>query len=265
MKSYDVFLEYYDMIVRSINNPLEDEVEFLVEDCIKEYKPETKTILETACWTWEVARELINKWYKVIGLDINEKMLKKAEENLSSPQPSPEGDGVKPELVLADMTNFDLWKTFDVVLCNYNSICHLLKWEDWQAFFDMANKHLEKDWLLIFDINTLYEFDSITSDFAQFYNFGDDTVCLEMQKKDWIYEWLVKIFKKIPHPNPLPKGEGIKQYNLIEEVVRENSFPINKIKKELKEKWFNILEMIDYHYGEVTAQSERVYFICKKK
>ena len=36
-------------------------------------------------------------------------------------------------------------------------------------------------------------------------------------------------------------------------------------KKELKDKWFKILEMIDYHYGEVTAQSERVYFICKKK
>jgi len=51
MKTYDVFLEYYDRIVRSINNPLEDEIEFLVEDCINEHKPETKTILETACGT----------------------------------------------------------------------------------------------------------------------------------------------------------------------------------------------------------------------
>jgi len=51
MKTYDKFLDYYDKIVRSVNNPIEDEVEFLVEDCIKEYKPETKTILETACGT----------------------------------------------------------------------------------------------------------------------------------------------------------------------------------------------------------------------
>ena len=244
MKTYDVFLEYYDRIVRSINNPLEDEIEFLVEDCINEHKPETKTILETACGTWEVARELISKKYKVTGLDISEKMLEKAEKNLN-----------KKDLVLADMTNFNLDKTFDAILCNYNSICHLLKWEQWQAFFDMSSKHLEKDGLLVFDINTLYEFDNITNDFAQFYNFEEDTVSLEMNKKDWIYEWLVKIFKK--------SSEG--KYDLIEEVVRENSFPINKIKKELKEKWFKILEMIDYHYGEVTAQSERVYFICKKK
>jgi hypothetical protein len=120
----------------------------------------------------------------------------------------------------------------------------------------MSAKHLEKNWLLIFDINTLYEFDNITNDFAQFYNFEDDTVCLEMQKKDWIYEWLVKIFKK---------STIDWKYDLIEEVVKENSFPINKIKKELKEQWFKILEIVDYHYWEVTAKSERVYFICKKK
>jgi ubiquinone/menaquinone biosynthesis C-methylase UbiE len=97
MKTYDVFLEYYDKIVRSINNPLEDEVEFLIEDCIKEYKPETKTILETACGTGEVARELVKNKYKVTGLDISEKMLEKAEKNLS-----------KKDLVLADMTDYDL-------------------------------------------------------------------------------------------------------------------------------------------------------------
>jgi len=82
-ESYNIFLKYYDRIVRSINNPLEDEVEFLVEDCIKEYKPKTKTILELACGTWEVARELIKKKYRVTGLDISEKMLEKAEKNMA--------------------------------------------------------------------------------------------------------------------------------------------------------------------------------------
>jgi len=250
MKTYDVFLDYYDKIVRSINNPIEDEVVFLVEDCIKEYKPEAKTILETACGTWVVAKELIKKWYKVTWLDISENMLEKAKKNMS-----------EKDLVLADMTNFDLDRIFDVVLCNYNSICHLLKWEDWQNFFEMSIKHLEAGWLLIFDINTVFEFENITKDFAQFYNYWEDTVCLEMLKKDWIYEWQVKIFKKDPEIN----SGWQNKYDLIQEVVRENSFPVNKIKKELKEKWFKILEMVDYHYWEVTAQSERVYFICEKK
>lgn len=257
MKSYDIFLEYYDEIVRNTNNPIEEELDFLVNDCIKKYLPKSKTILELACWTWIVAKELINLWYDVVWIDINEKILKIAEKNIP-----------KEKLVLWDMTDFDLGREFDVVLCNYNSICHLLTWEEWQKFFCMSFKHLKKDWILVFDINTLYEFESITKDYAQFFNFWDDTVCLEMRKiphpypllrgegeKGFIYEWIVKIFKK---------REDWK-YDLIEENVRENSFEINKIKKELKNKWFEILDLVDYHYWEVNTESERVYFICKKK
>lgn len=244
MKTYDVFLEYYDKIVRNINNPIKEELEFLTQYCIKKYKPETKTILETACWTAILAKELVNAWYKVIGLDINEKMLEKAKENIN-----------KNNLVLWDMTNFDLWKTFDCILCNYNSICHLLTWKQWQDFFEMSYKHLDKWWLFIFDINSLFEFENITRDFAQFYTFWEDSVCLEMFKRSWYFEWLIKIFKK----------RKDWKYDLIEEVIKENSFPINKIKKELKENWFKILDMIDYHYWNITTESERVYFICRKK
>lgn len=243
MDTYNKFLDYYENIVRGINSPLEDEVAFLNEDCIKEYNPEAKTILELACWTWTVAKEFISLWYEVTWLDINENMLKKAEKNIW-----------KENLVLSDMTNFDLDKEYDVVLCNYNSICHLLTWEEWEKFFKMAYKHLKKWWILIFDIITFFEFESITRDFAQFYTFWDDVVCLEMFKKKWFYEWLVKIFTK----------EDWDNFKLTTEVVRENSFPVSKIEKELKNNSFKLLEKVDYHYGEVTAESERVYFISKK-
>jgi hypothetical protein len=33
------------------------------------------------------------------------------------------------------MTNFEIDKPQDVILCNYNSICHLLEWEDWLKMF----------------------------------------------------------------------------------------------------------------------------------
>jgi len=87
-------------------------------------------------------------------------MLKRAEENIS-----------KEKLILADMTDFDLKREFDAILCNYNSICHLLTWQEWKKFFSMTHKHLKKDGIFIFDINTLFEFENITREFAQFYNF----------------------------------------------------------------------------------------------
>jgi SAM-dependent methyltransferase len=246
MDTYNIFLEYYDKIVRWINSPLEDEVEFL-NTLIKKYIKKENTsisILETACGTWTVAKEFEKLWYNIIWLDINPKMLELAKNNLA-----------EENLVLWDMTIFSLEKSFDVVLCNYNSICHLLTWQEWQNFFKMSYNHLDKWWMLIFDINTLYEFENITRDFAQFYNFWEDTVCLEMFKKTWFYEWIVKIFKKSPDW----------RYDLITENVKENSFPTEIIKKELKNKWFKILEMIDFHYWEVNQESERVYFVCEKK
>ncbi|MGE4444245.1 MAG: class I SAM-dependent methyltransferase [Candidatus Altimarinota bacterium] len=246
METYNTFLEYYDKIVRGINSPLDEEVGFLHE-LIQKYNSKSSkdiSILETACGTGVVAKEFQKIGYNITGLDINEKMLEKAKENLD-----------EKHLILGDMTNFDLQKNFDVVLCNYNSICHLLTWQEWQKFFEMAYKHLSPNGLLIFDINTLFEFENITREFAQFYNFGDDSVCLEMFKKDGVYEWLIKIFKKAP--------DG--RYDLITENVQENSFPIHMIKKELKNRGFHIEDLLDFHYGEVNLESERVYFVATKK
>jgi hypothetical protein len=42
------------------------------------------------------------------------------------------------------MTDFDLNKKYDVVLCNYNSICHLVEWKNWEKLFLQAYEHLEK-------------------------------------------------------------------------------------------------------------------------
>lgn len=244
MKTYDKFLKYYDEIVRGINSPIEDEVEFLVEDVIKEHKPGTKNILELACGTWVIAKELHKKWYIITGLDISENMLKKAKKNIPNS-----------ELILWDMRNFNLDKTFDTILCNYNSICHLLKWSDWQECFWSVAQHLEAGWLFVFDVNTLFEFENITRDFAQFYTFWEDNVCLEMFKKQWFYEWLIKIYEK--------SDDG--RFDLHTEIVQENSFALSKIEQELQVKWFEVIDKIDYHYGQVTAHSERVYFICRKK
>ena len=82
MKTYDKFLKYYDEIVRWINSPLEDEVDFLKFDVIENFAPNTKTILETACGTWVIAKELIKSGFKYTWLDINEKMLEIAKNNL---------------------------------------------------------------------------------------------------------------------------------------------------------------------------------------
>lgn len=261
-KTYDLFVEYYDKIVRWINSSLKDELSFICWK-IKKYNPEAKNILEFASWTGVLAFELAKSWFWVKWVDINKNMLKKAErfslDNL--------------EFFFWDMRDYSFGEQFDVAICNYNSICHLLDFKDRSKTFLNAYKHLNSWGLFIFDINTIWEFESITRDFAQFYNFWDDTICLEMFKRFehdndsyWLwthYEWLIKIFKADFDSKKWWRNQW--KYTLFEEVVRENSFKIKDIKLELRAMWFQVLEITDFHsWEQASEESERVYFICQK-
>lgn len=266
MSSYHFFTNYYDHIVRWTGYSLKDEVD-MIDEFIKEYldKDEKVSILEVACWTWVVARELLKRWYDIVWIDISEDMLQKAIDNIW-----------RSRCELADMRDFNLNRNFDVVLCNYNSICHLISLKDWRKFFLQVYNHLNEWGIFIFDINTVYEFESITRDFKQFFTFKDvdndsreDVVCLEMFKKErnmnndiilsqkekeYYYEWLIKMF--------VHADDG--RYDLVIETIAENSFEISEIKKELESFWFKLLHLEDFHRWHVDEESERVYFVTRK-
>ncbi len=247
MKTYEFFTDYYDEIIRWNWYNLQDEVELIDELIQKNSNMWAINILEVAVWTWVIAKELEKLWYNIIWLDISEKMLEKAKKNID-----------EKKLLLWDMRNFELNKKFDIILCNNNSINHLLTIEDWKKFFSKAYIHLKKWWILIFDILTIFEFENITRDFRWFFNVKEDTICLEMFKKENYYKWLIKMFIK-------QEDKYIKNnYKLIEEEVKENSFEINEIKKILKEFSFEVIDMEDFHKSIVDEQSERVYFVAKK-
>ena len=297
-QTYNKFVDYYDDIIRWNWYDLVSEINFL-NDMIHEFSPlltregqRGGEILEFACWTWTIARELTKKWYSVTWVDLSEQMIDRAK-NIGHPQ----GDAPTertcrdtpcgyPDMNFSiwDMTSVHLNKEFDIILCNYNSVCHLHSWEDWKKFFKNAYKHLKKWGIFIFDILTLFEFENISRDFKWFFNVRWDSICLEMFKKslpldlrgdkvNWFektregalghawkaegiitYNWLIKMFVNRWESN----------FELIEEEIREISFPLEQITKSLKDIWFTLEHIEDFHFGEVTPESERVYFIASK-
>lgn len=81
-KSYDLFADYHDAIVRGVTgSSLEEEIEFL-EEVIQRHKPDTKRIFEFACGTGIMASELVKRGYQVLGLDISDQMCQKARKNI---------------------------------------------------------------------------------------------------------------------------------------------------------------------------------------
>lgn len=55
----------------------------------------------------------------------------------------------------ADMTAFKLSEKFDVILCIFDSVNHLLTFDQWEALFDRAKEHLSAGGVFIVDMNTI--------------------------------------------------------------------------------------------------------------
>lgn len=238
-KEYSLFAKYHDDIVRPEEWQLDDEFFFLNE--IFEDYANWKDILEAACGSWAVMKELVGRGYNVKGFDLSKEMINKAK------------DAWLENVFVDNMTTFVDNGGYDIVLCNYNSICHLLAFEDWQRFFKCSYDNLKKWGILVFDITTIFEFDSLVEDFTMSKNFWGNTLCLSVNKNNSKYVRDIRIFEKADDW----------RYDLTRETVSEVSFPIDKVKDGLS-KLFKVEKVVDYHYIEPNDESERVYFVARK-
>ena len=242
-QTYNKFPDYYNEIIRWNWYDIDSEMSFLKE-MISHYG-KWRSILEFACWTGTIAHNFTKSWYSVKWVDLSPQMIEKA---------------WKGDFHVGDMTEAQFEWKFDIILCNYNSVCHLPDWASWIAFFENAYNHLDTGGIIIFDILTLFEFENIARDFRWFFNVGDDTICLEMftslewEVKQVVYTWLIKMFVQ----------QSDKSFQCVEEEIREISFPIDDITDALQKVWFTIQHTEDFHFGEVTSESERVYFVASK-
>ena len=110
MTSYEKLDRFYDAAMG-------DRIEMAsyIRRLIRRHKPRARTLLELACGTGAILQILV-KSYDVVGLDVSPQMLSIASKKL--PQ-------VK--FFQRSMVSFDLGKKFDVIICVFDSINHVLK------------------------------------------------------------------------------------------------------------------------------------------
>lgn len=239
MQEYSLFAKYHDDIVRPEEGQLEDEI-FFLDEVFQDFW-NWKNILEAACGSWVILKELKKKGYTGEWFDLSKDMIEKWQLSWVD------------YIEVWDMTDYKTEEKYDIVLCNYNSICHLKSFEDWIKFWDCSFDNLKSWGILVFDITTIYEFESLVEDFTMSKNFGQNTLCLSVNKNNKKYVRDIRMFEKADDW----------RYDLTKETVTEVSFEISEIKKEL-EKRFTIEAIIDYHNIEINEYSERVYFVAKK-
>ena len=84
----------------------------MINESINRENPSARTILDVACGTGEHARILREKYgFDVDGIDLNDKLISLAQRK------NPIGNFNN-----ADMVDFDLGKSYDIVMCLFSSI-----------------------------------------------------------------------------------------------------------------------------------------------
>lgn len=238
MESYETFARFYDPVMGD-----RAEHAAYVRGLIVKHHPAARTVLELACGTGSVLKQL-RPDFEVTGVDLSAAMLAVAAEKVP-----------KARLVQGDMTEVRLEERFDVVLCLYDSINHLLAFPRWEAVFDRAREHLSGRGIFVFDINTELRLRELAAQPQQAIWFGDgDLLLLDVVEAEpkGVVDWHLQVFER---------KEG-SSYRLHSERIPEISFGGDKIRGSLEER-FRRVRVYDAQRARPTAKSGRLHFVCQ--
>lgn len=236
MTSYSSFARFYDAVQGD-----RAEHATYVRGLIEKHHPAARTVLELACGTGSILKQL-EPDFEVTGLDRSQAMLAVAAAKVP---------GVR--LVQADMTRFRLGERFDVVLCLYDSINHLLRFSQWEQVFDRALAHLDERGIFVFDVNTdrRLRFFSEQPAVTQWFGDGNLLVLDVRAERQGSYIWAVRVFERT----------DTDRYRLHQEDIPEVAFPAGQIQQSLGRR-FRRVSTYDARRSRPTVRSERLHFVC---
>jgi SAM-dependent methyltransferase len=104
---------------------------------VNKLRPSAKTMLDVACGTGEHAKYL-KAYFQIDGVDLNQDFLKIAQSKNS-------GGFYK----VADMTDFDMGKKYDVLICLFSSIGYVATQERLKKTIQCFARHLNNDGMMM--------------------------------------------------------------------------------------------------------------------
>ena len=226
----------------------------MIENCFSRFgatRPEI--ILDLACGTGRMTRELAKRGYDMIGVDGSSDMLGEA---------YMEGtEGIL--YLLQDMREFELYGTVGATLCCLDSFNYLLEPKDLAKTFSLVHNYSDPDALFIFDMNTPYKFENTYSNNA--YVLEDETEDGRAIYCGWqnfydcetkICDFYLSVFEE--------DEDG--SYYRSDEQQKERCYGKEEIEKALGDTGFELLEVYGgYDMSEPDEKCERWYFVARAK
>jgi SAM-dependent methyltransferase len=232
MAVYDPLAPHYDAVTGDSST----EAAF-IHDIIQQRHSRAATLLDLACGTGSITALLAGA-YQVSGLDISPGMLAIARQKLPG----------QTQLHLADMTSFRLDARFDVIVCAYQGINHLLSLAAWRSSFDCTYEHLNRDGLFVFDMATVSHLDRMARIPQIVEEFAGNYLLIRVRTADgMIFDWHIELYELQP--------DG--RYGLLTQTVRLRSFPLRDVREALRARFTRVEIITD---GD---SADRIWFACR--
>ena len=230
------------------NVPYEAWKKYLV-DILKAEGINDGLLLELGCGTGRMTRLLAAEGYDMIGVDNSEEMLSVAREYTM--------ENTEILYLLQDMREFELYGTVRAVVSVCDSLNYITEEEELQHVFALVNNYLDPHGIFLFDMNTVYKYQTMI---------GDATIAENREEGSFIWEnsydeesgintYELALF--------IPREDGL--YEKTEEVHYQRAYPLEKIKELIQNAGMELLAVYDAYTMESPKEdSGRLTFVVRE-
>ena len=248
MSSYDFLASCYDRLTYDVDYPA---WAGYIEKHFQRRPLPGRTVLDLACGTGSLTRELALRGYEMIGVDISPEMLAEAAEKNRGVGP------IEPIFLCQPMEKLDLYGTIDACVCCLDSVNYVTSPKKLQRAFERVHLFLMPGGLFLFDINTVEKLEGL--DGQVFLDETEDAYCVwraEFSRRSRICSYFMDIFQ-------LDGDSGL--WRRGEELHRERAYTIPELTAMLEQVGFHDIKT----YGELKLRPPvpgegRVFFAARK-
>lgn len=242
---YKEFSNIYDLLTFDIDYKKYANNIFSI---LKDRGIEEGYILEMACGTGNLTKELAKKDYEILAFDNSMDML-----NIAFPKLI---DEESVNLVYGDIFTFrPVGKSYDAIVTLLDVINYFTDEEDLVKIFQTAYRGLRKDGVFIFDLNSENKLKKVLANNTYVYEYEDVFYSWENEMEGDLIHFYLNFF--------IENEDG--SYDRIEERQTERYYPIETIKSLLEDVGFHSITYIDEDTGgRITEKTQRILFSAVK-
>jgi SAM-dependent methyltransferase len=215
-----------------------------VLELVARHNPGAQTLLELGCGTGTILAGL-GRFDALTGIDRSPEMLAIAREKVPHAR-----------LIEGDISDFRLGEHFDVVICVFDTLNHLPRFELWRALFARVGEHLAPGGVFIFDVNTASKIRGLAGHGPWFWQADDVTVAMNVDPPDptGLSQWNVWLIERLTDGS----------FTGVHEPIGELGVELDEIERALAQDYV-LLESLDEDGQAPSAESERVHYALRAK